>query len=147
MTLKCTRLCYWIALPGSPVVQSSNTSRECFTVISHVYTRAFSLLSHTYSVQTEFGGFWLIILTQKKVISSWIFFKFAICSIALLSLGKTCHLMGRDIVTVWRTLLLLSCRVSTSQHSDFTWSKYVPWRRTMHERVMNILYQTWIAQA
>ena len=34
--------CYWIALPGSPVVQSSNSLMR-FTVISHVYTRAFSL--------------------------------------------------------------------------------------------------------
>ena len=86
-------------------------------------------------------------LTQK-ITRSYIFFKFAICSIALLSLGETCHLKERDKVTVWRTLLLLSCYDcdSTRQHYDVTRFQYVLWRRTMHEWVMNIHYQTWIAQ-
>ena len=52
------------------------------------------------------------------------------------------------MVTVWRTLLLLSCYDcdSTRQHYDVTRFKYVLWRRTMHELVMNIHYRTWIAQ-
>ena len=85
---------------------------------------------------------------HKKVTRSYIFFKFAICSIALLSLDETCHLKGSDMVTVRRTLLLLSCYDcdSTRQHYDVTRFKYVLWRRTMHERVMNIHYQTWIAK-
>ena len=86
-------------------------------------------------------------LTQK-VTRSYIFFKFAICSIALLSLGETCHLKGRDVVSVWRTVLLLSCYDcdSTCQYYDVTGFEYVLWCRTMHEWVMNIHYQTWIAQ-
>ena len=80
---------------------------------------------------------------HKKVIRSYIFFKFAICSIALLSLGETCHLKGRDMVTVWRTVLLLSCYDcgSTHQHYDATRFEYVLWRRTIHKWVMNIHYQ------
>ena len=68
------------------------------------------------------------------------FLKFAICSIALLSLGETCRLKVM--------LLLLSCYDcdSTHQHYDVTRFKYVLWHRTMHEWVMNIHYQTLIAQ-
>ena len=85
---------------------------------------------------------------QKLVNRSYIFFKFAICSIALLSLGEKWHLKGRDMVTAWRTVLLLSCYDcdSTHQHYDVTRFEYALWRRTMHEWVMNIHYQTWIAQ-
>ena len=52
------------------------------------------------------------------------------------------------MVTVWRTVLLLSCYNcdSTHQHYDVTQFEYVLWRHTMHERVMNIHYKTWIAQ-
>ena len=107
------------------------------------HTRAFSLLSHTYCVQTEFR--WLLSneLNTKIDIRSYIFFKLAICSIALLSLGETCHLKGRNMVTVWRTVLLLSCYDcdSTHQHYDVTRFEYVLWCRTMHEWVMNIHYQ------
>ena len=35
MTVKRKRLCDWIARPAKPGVQSSNTSRVRFTVISH----------------------------------------------------------------------------------------------------------------
>ena len=72
----------------------------------------------------------------------------AICSIALLILGETCHLKGRDMVTVWRTVLLLSgyyCD-STHQHYHVTQFEYVLWCNTMHEWVMDIHYETWIAQ-
>ena len=37
MTIKRTRLCYWIARPVKPGVQSSNTSWVRFIVISHTY--------------------------------------------------------------------------------------------------------------
>ena len=58
------------------------------------------------------------------------------------------HLKGRYMVTVWRTVLLLSgCYCdSTHQHYDVTQFEYVLWRHTMHEWVMNIHYKTWIAQ-
>ena len=71
------------------------------------------------------------------------FFKFAICSIALLNLGETCHLMGRGMVTVWCTVLLLCCCdcESTQQYYDITLLDYILWRHTMHEWVMNIHYQ------
>ena len=128
-------------------VQSGNTSLSAFHC-HFAHTRAFSLLSHTCYVQTEFRWVLSNDLNAKKVIHTYIFFKFAICSIALLSLGETCHLKGRNMVTVWRMVLLLSCYDcdSTHQHYDVTRFEYVLWRGTMHEWVMNIHYQTWIAQ-
>ena len=146
MTVKRTRLCYWIARLAKPGVQSSNTSRVRFTVISHTPVR--SRFYHIYSIQTELR--WLLAneFNTKQLTCSYIFFKFAICSIALLSLGETCHLKGLDMVMVWRSLLLLSCYDcdSTRHHYDVMRFKYVLWRRTMHERVMNIYHQIWIAQ-
>ena len=71
-----------------------------------------------------------------------------ICFIALMNLGETCHLKRRDFVTVWRTMLLLCfyrCDC-LQQHYDVTQFECVLWRHTMHEYVMNIQYQTWIAQ-
>ena len=104
MTVKCTRLCYWIARPAKPGVQSSNISRVCFTVISH--TPVHSGFYHIHIVdRRNCDGSCLLNLTQQ----SCIFFKFAICSIALLNLGETCHLKGRGMVTVWCTVLLLCC--------------------------------------
>ena len=54
----------------------------------------------------------------------------------------------KGTVTVSRMLLLRSCYDCDSrrQHYDVTRFKYVLWRRTMHLLVMNIQYQTWIAQ-
>ena len=143
MTVKCTTLCYWIARPAKPGVQSSNTSWVRFTVISHTPVR--SRIYHIHILYKQnWNGSWLMNLTQK-VTRPYIFFKFAICYIALLSLGKTCHLKGRDMVTVWRTVLLLSCYNcdSTRQHYDVTRFEYILWHRSMHECVMNIHYQTW----
>ena len=146
MTVKRMTLCCWIAWPAKPGVHSSNTSRVRFTVILHTPVR--SRIYHIHILYKQnWDGSWLMNLTQK-VTRTYIFFKFAICYIALLSLGKTCHLKGRDMVTVWQTVLLLSCYNcdSTRQHYDVTQFEYVLWRRTMHECVMNIHYQTWIAQ-
>ena len=142
MTMKRTRLCYWMAIarPAKPGVQSSNTSRVRFTVISHTPVR--SRFYHIHILyKRNWDGFWLMNLTQN-VTRSYIFFKFAICSIALLSLGETCHLKGRDMATVWRTLLLLSCYDcdSTRKHYGVTRFKYVLWRRTMHEWVIRTLH-------
>ena len=84
-----------------------------------------------------------LILTKIWFSIECIFFKFAICSIALLNLGGTCHLKGRGMVTVWCTVLLLCCYdcESTQQHYDITLLEYVLWCHTMHEWVMNIHYQ------
>ena len=38
------------------------------------------------------------------------------------------------------------CSVSKCLYYDVTWFEYALWCRTMHEWVMNIHYQTWIAQ-
>ena len=138
MIVKRTRLCYWIARPAKPGVQSSNISRVCFTVISHTPVR--SGFYHIHIVdRRNCDGSCLLNLTQQ----SCIFFKFAICSIALLNLGETCHLKGRGMVTVWCTVLLLCCYdcEGTQQHYDITLLEYVLWRHTMHEWVMNIHYQ------
>ena len=64
-----------------------------------------------------------------------------------MNFGETCHLKRCDMVTAW-TMLLLCCYNcdSTQQHYDFTQFEYVLWRHTIHEWVMNIHYQTWIAQ-
>ena len=140
MTVKRTRLCYWIARPAKPGVQSSNISRVCFTVISHIPVR--SGFYHIHIVdRRNCDGSCLLNLTQQ----SCIFFKFVICSIALLNLGETCHSKGRGMVTVWCTVLLLllccyDCE-STQQHYDITMLEYVLWRHIMHEWVMNIHYQ------
>ena len=126
----------------APGVQSSNTSRVRFTVISHTPVR--SRFYHIHILyKRNWDCSWLINFTQK-VTRSYIFFKFAICSITLLSLGETCHLKGRDMLTVWRTVLLLSCYHcdSTRQHYDVTQFVNILWRRTMHEWVMNIHYKT-----
>ena len=81
---------------------------------------------------------------HKKGARNYIFFKFAICSIALLNLGETYHLKGHNMVTVWRMVLLLSCYDCDCayQHYDVTRFEYVLWRRTMHEWVMNIHYES-----
>ena len=44
MTVKRMRLCHWIARPAKPGVQSSNTSRVRFTVISHTTGEAESAI-------------------------------------------------------------------------------------------------------
>ena len=137
MTAKRARLCYWIARSRLPVTP----------VISHTPVRSRFYHIHI-QYKRNWDGFWLMNLTQKSYTRSYIFFKFAICSIALLSLGETCHLKGRDMATVWWMLLLLSCYDCdrTRKHYDVTRFKYVLWRRTMHAWVMNIHYQTWIGQ-
>ena len=134
MTVKRTRLCYWIARPAKPV-----TSVECVSLsfCTHPVRSGFY---HIHIVdRRNCDGSCLLNLTQE----SCIFFKFVICSIALLNLGETCHLKGRGMVTVWCMVLLLCCYdcESTQQHYDITLLEYVLWRHTMHEWVMNIHYQ------
>ena len=112
------------------------TPVECVSLSFRTHPCVLAFITCIFCTYTRnWDGFWLMNLTQK-VTRSYIFFKFAICSIALLSLGETRHLKGRDMV---------ECE-STRQHYDVTRFKYVLWRRTMHEWVMNTHYQTWIAQ-
>ena len=121
-------------------MQSSNTSRVRFTVISHTPMR--SRFYHTHFTCKRNGDDFCVV----NLI--YFFFKFAICFIALMNLGETCHLKRRNLVTVWRTMLLLCCYHCDwmQQHYDVTQFEYVLWRHTMHEWVMNIHYKTWIAQ-
>ena len=79
---------------------------------------------------------------------SYIFFKLAICFIALVKLFETSHLKRPIMVIVWLMMLLLCCYNCdcTQQHYDVTQFEYVVWCHTMHEWVMNIHHQTWIAQ-
>ena len=53
MTVKRTRLCYWIARPAKPWVQSSNTSRVRFTVILHTPMR--SRFYHTHNIMYKWN--------------------------------------------------------------------------------------------
>ena len=113
-----------------------------FTVISQTPVR--SRFYHIHIVyRRNWEGSCLMNLTQKSYSYLQIFSKFGIRFIALLSLGETCHLKGREMVTVWRAVLLLSCYDcdSTHQHYDVTRFECVLWRYTMHEWVMNIHYQ------
>ena len=135
MTVQRTRLCYWIARPAKPGVQSSNTSRVRFTVISHTPVR--SRFYHIHIVcKWNWYGSCPMNLTQT-ITHSYIFFKFPICSIALLSLGETCPLKGRDMVTVWRTVLLLRLW----QHAPALW-RHAVWIRilTSHNAWMGYEY-------
>ena len=142
ITVKHTRLCYWIAQPAKPGMQSSNNSWVLCTVILH--PRAFSLLPHTFCIhRIEMALVWWVWYTFN-----YIFLKFTICSIALINLDETCHLKRCDMVTVWQTLLFLRCYYydSTQQHYEVMQLEYVLWCHTMHEWVMNNHYQSWIAQ-
>ena len=69
-------------------------------------------------------------ISHNKVPFSHTFFKFAICFIVLINLGETCHLKGRNKVTVWRMVPLLCCYDcdNTQQHYDVT--QYVVWPHT-----------------
>ena len=113
-------------LHGSPGIQSSNTSRVRFTVISH--TPGCSRFYHIYIVPTRnWDGACL----------------FAIGSIALLNLGETYHLKGRDMV--WYVVCVIVATL-VWLHYDITRFEHVLWCNTVHEWVMNIHYQTSIAQ-
>ena len=129
MTVKCTILCYWIARPVKPGVQSSNTSRVCFTVISHTPMRP-HLNTHILSINR---------IEMTFVCSIWytlryIFFTFTICFIALTNLGWRC---GRQCCCYHCDCM--------QQHYDVMQFEYVLWRHTKHEWAMNIHYKTWIA--
>ena len=65
MTVKRTRLCYWIARPAKPGVQSNNTSLVRFTVISQ--TPVCSRFYHTHYVYKQnWDGSYLMNLTQNS---------------------------------------------------------------------------------
>ena len=131
-------------------------SRECNPVTPVEYvslsfrTYPCVLVFITYTLCTN--GIEMVLSNEfntKKLTRSYIFFKFAICSIALLSLGETCHLKGWDMVTVWLAVLLLSCYDCDIiyQHYDVTRFECVLWRRTIMIGLWIFISKTWFAQA
>ena len=118
MTVKCTRVCYWIARPSNPGKQSNNTSRVRFTVISHTSGRSRFHRIHIVS-KRNWDGAWLINLTQQ----SYLFLKFAVCSIALLNL----NLKGRGMVALRRTLSLLRRCNCSALWCHAVWTRTVLW--------------------
>ena len=92
-----------------PLYQTSRPDLPVAIFKMQNVTNRQTLLSHTYSVtKRDWDGACLTNLTRQSYL---FFFKFAICSIALLNLGETCNSKVRDMVTLWRTLLLLSWHV------------------------------------
>ena len=89
------RDCYWIARLAKPGVQSSNNSRVRFTVILHTLVRS-RFITYMFCIhRIDMALVWWVWYGF-----SYIFFKIAICSIALINLGETCHLNRRNVVTV-----------------------------------------------
>ena len=96
------------------------TTVECVSLPFCTHPCVLAFITYIFCTKRNWDGSWLMNLT-KKVTHIYIFFKFAISSIVLPSLGETSHLKGCDMVTdVWRAVLLLSCYHcdSTRQHYD-----------------------------
>ena len=123
------------------------TPVECISLSFCTHLCVLALITYILcSNRIEMALVWWIY--HKKVTHSYMFFKFTIYSIALLSHGETCQLKGHYMVTVWWMVLLLTCYDCDSmhQHCDIMRFEYVLWRLTIHEWVMNIHHQTWITQ-
>ena len=112
--------CYWIPRPTKPGVQSSKTGRVRFTVISHTPGRSRFYHIHIVS-KRNWDGTCLMNWTQQ----SYFFFKFAFCSIVLLNFGETCHLKGRVMVTLWRTLLFIRWYDCSELWRHAVWTRIV----------------------
>ena len=140
MTVKRMRMCYWIAGPAKPGVQSSNTSRVHFTVIS--YTPGHSRFYHINIVSKRiWDGACLMNLTQR---SSLFFLNLQFVPLRCWISVK--HAIQKD-VTWWHCGARYCYYADTTvQHYDVMQFQCVLWCNTMHEWVMNIHYQTWIDQ-
>ena len=138
MTVKHTRLCYWIARPAKPGVQSSNTSRVRFTVISHTPMR-----SRFYHTHIMYERNWNDCCLVNLIFSASHVFEIRNLRHCVDESWWTSHLKKHDLVTVWWTMLLLCCYncYCMQQRYDVTQFDYVLWRHTMHEWVMNIHFQ------
>ena len=135
MTVKRTRLCYWIARPAKPGVQSSNTSRVRFPVISHTPC-VLAFITHILCINgIEMTPVWLIWYTLRNIL-----FKFAICFIALMNLGETWHLKRRGLETVWQTMLV-AVLLPSWLHAAASW-RHTVWIRiaTSHNAWMGYEY-------
>ena len=135
MTVKRTRLCYWIARLAKPGVQSSNTSWVYSTVISHT-----PVLSGSYHIYIVYKRNWVTRSCMFFQIRNW--FHCVAESWWNMPFKGTWHGTGVADGAVAKLPRLW-------QHASALWRhafEYVLWRRTMHEWVMNIHYQAWIAQ-
>ena len=119
MTVKRTKLCYWIAWPAKPGVQSSNTSQVRFTVISHTPGRSRFLHIHTVS-KRNWEGACLMNLTQQSYLLFWICYVFYCVAKSWCMLFK-----GRDMATPWRTLLLLRWYDCSALWRRAVWARIV----------------------
>ena len=102
--------------------------------------RAFSLLSHTYCVQTEFR--WR--LPNEFDTRLRLFFNLQFVPLRCWILVN--HAIYRD-ATWWRCGVRYCCYADTIvQHYDVKRFEYVLWLNTIHRWVMNLHYQTWIGR-
>ena len=83
--------------------------------------------------ERNWDGACLMNLTQQIF-----FFKLTIWSIALMNLGETCHLKGRDMVTLYRTLLLLCWNDYSALWHHTVWTRGVTINRKIVSRVQTI---------
>ena len=139
MTVKCTRLCYWIARPAKPGVQSSNTSRVRFTVISH--TPMCSWFYHThFTCKWNWDDFCLVNL---------IYFALHIFQIRNLLHCVDEPWWNMPFKQTWRCGGRCCCYVVTivTECSSIMMSRSLnTYCDITHEWVMNIHYKTWTAQ-
>ena len=119
------------------------TPVECVSLSLRTHPCVLAFITHLLYINgSEMTCVWLIWYTLP-----YVFFNCAICFIALMNLGETCHLQRRDLVT-WRTMLLVYCYHCNcmQQHYDVSQFQYVLWRHTMNKWVLSIHYKSWIAQ-
>ena len=124
MTVKCTRLCYWIARPAKPGVQSSYTSLVPFSLLFCTHPSILTFITYIFclnGIEMELA---------RWIWQSYLFFKFAICSIVLLNVGETYHLKGRD------TLLLLDWYHYSALWHHMVWTCVV----MQHNAIMGYEY-------
>ena len=85
---RCVRS--WECNPVTPV--------ECISLSFHTHLCTLTFI--TYILCTNGIEVRRLLLNEFNT-RNYLFFKFTICSIALLSLGETCHLKVHDMVTTW----------------------------------------------
>ena len=84
------------------------TPVECVLLSFRTHPCVLAFITHILCLNgIEMTFVCLILFTLR-----YIFFTFRICFIVLMNLGETCHFKRRDLVTVWRMMLLLCCHHS-----------------------------------
>ena len=143
MTVKCTSLCYWIAWLAKPGVQSRNTNRVRFTVISH--TPMCSCFYHThimYKLNWDDLCLFHLIYFALHIFHIW---NLLLCideswwnmPFKETRLGDG---VADDAVAMLLPLWLHAAALWRTQF------EYILWGHTMHEWFINIHYKTWIPQ-